>query len=131
MHDRPAVRQVRSGLAVRPHGARVSGVVASIFGAAGIAIVLFSVDNAMMFYVGVFLFGIGFAALTSRRLWPAASVRQKVLRQHLLDGGPPASTCSPVSRRSSTRRSSTSPDRSAGCFYLIIGFYVVTLIARS
>ena len=95
-------------------GARVSGVVASIFGAAGIAIVLFSVDNAMMFYVGVFLFGIGFAALN---IVPPMACRQAFGQKDY------ANIFSMVATGLNVFTGSF-----AGCFYLIIGFYVVTLI---
>lgn len=109
-------------------GARVSGVVASIFGAAGIAIVLFSVDNAMMFYVGVFLFGIGFAALN---IVPPMACRQAFGQKDYANIFSMVATGLNVFSGFSTLIYAQIFDITgsfAGCFYLIIGFYVVTLI---
>ncbi len=109
-------------------GARVSGVVASIFGAAGIAIVLFSVDNAMMFYVGVFLFGIGFAALN---IVPPMACRQAFGQKDYANIFSMVATGLNVFSGFSALIYAQIFDITgsfAGCFYLIIGFYVVTLI---
>lgn len=44
-------------------GAKMSGIVAGVLGGAGAAVALISGDSAMVFYVGVALFGIGYSAL--------------------------------------------------------------------
>ena len=128
VRDRPAVRQVRSaqGWAVRPHGRPASPAwsLHSVPASPSCC----SVDNAMMFTVG---------CSCSVRLRRALNidaaygplppgVRPEGLRQHL-SWASPAPTCSPVSRRrSSKRRSSTSPDPFRRFLPHIIGFCVVT-----
>ena len=97
-------------------------------GAAGIAIVLFSVDNAMMFYVGVFLFGIGFAALN---IVPPMACRQAFGQKDYANIFSMVATGLNVFSGFSALIYAQIFDITgsfAGCFYLIIGFYVVTLI---
>lgn len=109
-------------------GARVSGVVASVFGAAGIAIVLFSVDSAMMFYVGVFMFGIGFAALN---IVPPMTARQAFGNKDYANIFSIVATGLNIMSGFSALIYAQIFDITgsfAGCFYLIIGFYVITLI---
>ena len=94
----------------------------------GIAIVLFSVDSAMMFYVGVFLFGIGFAALN---IVPPMACRQAFGQKDYANIFSMVATGLNVFSGFSAIIYAQIFDITgsfAGCFWLIIGFYVVTLI---
>ncbi|WP_251212704.1 MFS transporter [Adlercreutzia murintestinalis] len=109
-------------------GAKVSGVVASILGAAGIAIVLFSVDNAMMFYVGVFLFGGGFAALN---IVPPMTCQQAFGDKDYANIFSIVATGLNIFSGFSALIYAQIYDITgsfAGCFWLIIAFYVITAI---
>lgn len=109
-------------------GARISGVVASLFGMIGIAIVLFSVDNAMLFYVGTFLFGTGFAALN---IVPPMTVRQAFGQKDYTNVYAMVATGLNIFSGFSAIIYAQIVDITgsfAGCFWLIIGFYVITLI---
>jgi MFS family permease len=109
-------------------GARVAGVVASLFGMAGIAIVLFSVDSPTMFYVGAFMFGIGFAALN---IVPPMTARQAFGQKDYANVFAMVATGLNVFSGFSAIIYAQIFDITgsfAGAFWLIIGFYVVTLI---
>ncbi|MDR1184654.1 MAG: MFS transporter [Coriobacteriales bacterium] len=109
-------------------GARISGLVASAFGAIGIAIVLFSIDSAMMFYVGVFLFGIGFAALN---IVPPMTARQAFGQKDYANIFAIVATGLNVFSGFSALIYAQIYDITgsfAGCFWLIIAFYAVTFI---
>ncbi len=109
-------------------GARVAGAVASVLGAAGIAIVLFSSESPMMFYVGSFLFGGGFAALT---IVPPMTCQQAFGNKDYANifsivatGLNVFSGCSAIIYAQIYDITGSF----AGCFWLIIVFYVITLI---
>lgn len=109
-------------------GARVSGVVASVLGMAGIAIVLFSATSPMLFYVGSFLFGSGFAALN---IVPPMTAQQAFGNKDYANIFSVVATGLNVFSGFSALIYATIFDITgsfAGCYYLIIGMYVVTLI---
>lgn len=109
-------------------GARVSGCIASVAGAVGIATVLFSVDSAMMFYIGTFLFGIGFSALN---IVPPMACRQAFGQKDYANIFSLVATGLNVFSGFSALIYAQIYDITgsfAGCFWLIIAFYVVTFI---
>lgn len=109
-------------------GAKVSGVVASVLGIAGIAIVLFSATSPMMFYVGSFLFGGGFAALN---IVPPLTCQQAFGDKDYANIFSVVAAGLNVFSGFSALIYATIFDLTgsfAGCYYLIIGMYVITLI---
>lgn len=109
-------------------GARVAGVVASVLGMAGIAIILFSATSPELFYVGSFLFGGGFAALN---IVPPMTAQQAFGNKDYANIFSVVATGLNVMSGFSAFIYATIFDITgsfAGCYYLIIGFYVITLI---
>ena len=109
-------------------GAKVSGVVASVLGIAGIAIVLFSATSPTMFYVGSFLFGGGFAALN---IVPPLTCQQAFGDKDYANIFSVVAAGLNVFSGFSALIYATIFDLTgsfAGCYYLIIGMYVITLI---
>ena len=112
-----------------------TGALGAAVGAMGVTVCMigqlfgkFSVDNAMMFYVGVFLFGIGFAALN---IVPPMACRQAFGQKDYANIFSMVATGLNVFSGFSALIYAQIFDITgsfAGCFYLIIGFYVVTLI---
>jgi len=109
-------------------GARVAGMVASVAGGVGIAVVLFSATSPMMFYAGSFLFGVGFAALN---IVPPMTCQQAFGNKDYANTFSVVATGLNVMSGFSALIYAQIFDITgsfAGCFYLIIGFYVVTFI---
>lgn len=109
-------------------GARGTGVIAGVLGAVGVAIAYFAGDNVTGFYVGVALFGIGYSALN---IVPPMTCRQAFGNKDYANNFSMVATGLNVFSGCAALIYAQIFDITgsfAGCFWMIIVFYVIVII---